>query len=97
MRYCNYWGLVVPDKNIVKDGELPDSWGMFVAQKNRLKCVKPCPKLDPLPMSLRMLTALAYAIDQRGTEWTQRRSGKHGMRDTKRDQREQTLLTMKTV
>ena len=68
MQYCNYWGLVVPDKNIVKDGELPDSWGMFVAQKNRLKCVKPCPKLDPLPMSLTMLTALAYAINQRGTK-----------------------------
>ena len=66
MRYCNYWGLVVPDKNIVKDGELPESWGMYVAQKNRLKCVVPCPKLDPLPMSITMLTALAYAINQRG-------------------------------
>ena len=66
MRYCNYWGLVVPDKNIVKDGELPESWGMYVAQKNRLKCVVPCPKLDPVPMSITMLTALAYAINQRG-------------------------------
>ncbi len=66
MQYCNYWGLVVPDKNIVKDGELPESWGMYVAQKNRLKCVRPCPKLDPLPMSITMLTALAYAIDQKG-------------------------------
>jgi len=65
MRYCNYWGLVVPDKAIVKDGELPASWGMYVAQKNRLKCVVPCPILDPLPMSMTMLTALAYAINQR--------------------------------
>jgi hypothetical protein len=65
MRYCNYWGLVVPDKSIVKDGELPPSWGMYVAQKNRLKCVVPCPKLDPLPMSMTMLTALAYAIQQK--------------------------------
>ena len=65
MRYCNYWALVVPDKSIVKEGELPPSWGMYVAQKNRLKCIVPCPKLDPLPMSMTMLTALAYAIDQR--------------------------------
>ena len=66
MRYCNYWGLVVPNKDIVKAGELPETWGMYVAQKNRLKCIVPCPKLDPLPISMTMLTALAYAIDQKG-------------------------------
>jgi hypothetical protein len=68
MRYCNYWALVIPDRNIVKDGELPPSWGMYVAQKNRLKCVVPCPKLDPLPMSITMFTALAYALNQRQTK-----------------------------
>jgi hypothetical protein len=71
LRYCNYWGLVVPNKDIVKAGELPDSWGMYVAQKNRLKCVVPCPKLDPLPMNITMLTALAYAIQQKGTKLDQ--------------------------
>lgn len=65
LRYCNYWALVIPDKNIVKPGELPETWGLYVAQKNRLKCVVPCPKLDPLPMTITMLTALAYAIDQK--------------------------------
>lgn len=68
MRYCNYWALVVPDKAIVKNGELPPSWGMYVAQKSRLKCVVPCPKLDPLPMSITMFTALAYALNQRQTK-----------------------------
>ena len=65
MRYCNYWALVVPNKDIVKPGELPESWGMYVAQKNRLKFVVPCPKLDPLPMSITMLTALLYAVSNR--------------------------------
>ena len=68
MRYCNYWALVVPDKSIVKDGELPSSWGMYVAQKNRLKCIVPCPKLDPLPMSMTMLTALIYATANKQTK-----------------------------
>jgi hypothetical protein len=63
LRYCNYWALVVPNKDIVKPGELPATWGMYVAQKNRLKCVVPCPKLDPIPMSITMLTALLYNID----------------------------------
>jgi hypothetical protein len=65
MRYCNYWALVVPSKDIVKEGELPATWGMYVAQKNRLKCVVPAPKLDPMPMSLTFLTAIAYAIQHR--------------------------------
>jgi hypothetical protein len=65
MRYCNYWALVVPSESIVKVGELPATWGMYVAQKNRLKCVVPCPKLDPMPMSLTFLTAIAYAIQHR--------------------------------
>lgn len=65
MRYCNYWALVVPSESIVKAGELPATWGMYVAQKNRLKCVVPCPKLDPMPMSLTFLTAIAYAIQRR--------------------------------
>ena len=65
MRYCNYWALVVPNKDIVKPGELPPSWGMYVAQKSRLRCVVPCPKLEPMPMSLTFFTALAYAIQHR--------------------------------
>ena len=65
LRYCDYWALVVSDKDIVKPGELPSTWGMYVAQKNRLKCVVPCPKLDPIPMDRTMLTALLYAVKQK--------------------------------
>jgi hypothetical protein len=65
LQFCDYWALVVPNKDIVKTGELPSTWGLYVAQKNRLKCITPCPKLDPLPMTRTMLTALAYAIDQK--------------------------------
>jgi hypothetical protein len=65
LRYCDYWALVVPDKDLVKPGELPANWGLYVAQKNKLKCVIPCPKLDPIPMDRRMLTALLYAQNQK--------------------------------
>lgn len=68
MRYCHHWALVVPNKDIVKPGELPSTWGLYVAQKNRLKCVVPAPLLEPLPMSMTMLTALVYAVSQRQTK-----------------------------
>jgi hypothetical protein len=63
MRYCHHWALIVPDLSIVKAGELPSTWGLYLAQKNRLKCVTPAPMLDPLPMSITMLTALLYNLD----------------------------------
>lgn len=65
MRYCHHWALVVPDAGIVKTGELPSSWGMYVAQKTRLKCIVPAPLLEPMPLDMRMFTAITYAISSR--------------------------------
>lgn len=64
MRYCHHWSLVVPVENIVKPGELPPDWGMFVPGKKRLKAITEPPKLSPLPMSMTMLTALLYAVSK---------------------------------
>lgn len=33
-RYCDFWWLVVSEKDIVKPGELPDGWGLIVAAGN---------------------------------------------------------------
>ena len=72
LRYCHHWALVVPTKDIVKPGELPSSWGMYVAQKTRLKCVVPAPLLEPLPMSMTMFTALIYAVGKRQSKIDER-------------------------
>jgi len=50
--YCDRWWLVIADEAMVKDGELPDDWGMMVWQGRgrKLKIVKPAPKLDAAPM-----------------------------------------------
>jgi hypothetical protein len=73
LRFCDYWAVVVSDKNIVKEGELPATWGMYVAQKTRLKRVVPCPKLTPLPMSITMLTALLYNVDHKHQKLEEKR------------------------
>lgn len=39
-RYCHYWYLVVGNKNIVKDDELPKTWGLIVPFGNGLKIEK---------------------------------------------------------
>lgn len=54
-QYCDRWYLVVGDENIVRDGELPITWGLMVPQKDgTLRCkveAKPNEFLKPLDRS----------------------------------------------
>lgn len=61
--YMNFWWLVVPDKNIVKDGELPEGWGLMVMRKSGLFAVVTAPEnLNPLPMPHGMRVALMRSV-----------------------------------
>jgi hypothetical protein len=86
MRYCHHWSVVVPSESIVHSGELPPTWGMFVPGKNRLKAVAPPPMLEPLPMSMTMLTALLYAVSKVNT-----RADEKALREAKDDGYKQGL------
>ncbi len=73
-KFVNYWYLVVSDKSIVKDGELPDDWGLMALDGRGLVTIKKAPLLtaqnplrtyDALPRSfttafLRSVQAYAY-------------------------------------
>lgn len=50
-QYCDRFWLVIADENMVKDGELPEDWGMMVVSGTGLKVVKKAPKLDPKPVT----------------------------------------------
>ena len=36
-RFCDYWWLVVSDQSIVKEGELPEGWGLMVPHGKGLR------------------------------------------------------------
>ncbi len=46
MQYCDRWWLVVGHKDLIQPGELPPTWGLLVAQKNRLVAKVEAPKLE---------------------------------------------------
>jgi len=46
-RFCDAWWIVAADDTIVKDGELPSTWGLMVPNGGKLKIVKRAPKLKP--------------------------------------------------
>jgi len=57
-QYCHRWWLVIADASMVKDGELPDDWGMMVADRGVLKVIKKAPKLTPVPLAVDFVASL---------------------------------------
>lgn len=61
-QFCDYWWLVVADKCIVHDGELPATWGLLAPNKKGvLTTIKEAPKLSPVPIDRQFLAALLRA------------------------------------
>lgn len=57
-QYCHKWWLVIADAAMVKDGELPDDWGMMVVDRGALKIVKKAPMLKPVPLAMDFVASL---------------------------------------
>lgn len=57
-KFCHHWFLVVSNPDIVKDGELPEDWGMMVIKNNQLMTVKNAPALIAHPITLDFSTCL---------------------------------------
>lgn len=57
-RYCDRWFVVIGDRAIVKDGELPRTWGLIVPHGDGLKVSVPAPKLEPIPLDRKFVAAL---------------------------------------
>lgn len=56
-RYCRHWWLATPP-GLVRDGELPDGWGLYEVHPNGLRCIKQAPPLSIEPISPEFLAAI---------------------------------------
>lgn len=56
-RYCDYWWLVT-EKGLVKDGELPPTWGHLERRGSGLYTVKAAPKLEAKPLTRAFFASL---------------------------------------
>lgn len=57
-RYCHKWWLVIADEKMVKEGELPEDWGMMAVVDGALKIVKKAPALAPVPLEIDFVASL---------------------------------------
>lgn len=61
-QYCDYWWVAVP-RGIVKDGELPENWGLIeVHGKAGCDVVKPAPRLEPKPLALPFIMSILRSV-----------------------------------
>ena len=66
-RYMHRWYLVVADRSIVRDGELPEGWGLIaLTSGGTLRAVKQAPVLNPEPVTYHLLAALLRATQKVG-------------------------------
>lgn len=56
-RFCDFW-VVVTEKGVVKDGELPPTWGLLERRGNGLVISKAPPKLQAQPVSREFFASL---------------------------------------
>ena len=70
--YMNCWWVVVSEKRIVRDGELPDDWGLMAMRGGQLAVIRKAPRRDALPLPPTRLAALLRAVTQT-SEYLERR------------------------
>jgi hypothetical protein len=63
MRYCDHWWIVTP-KGLVRDGELPPTWGLYELDGRGLRCAVQAPKLDATPLTREFVAAMVRRAGQ---------------------------------
>jgi len=70
-QYCDYWWLITHGEEIVKDGELPLTWGWKIIKNDKIVIKKQATKLTPKPIDKNIfIPMLKRAIDRTG--WIKR-------------------------
>lgn len=72
-KFCDRWWLVVGDEKIVRQGELPPTWGLLIPGNGKLKVSVEAPKLDPLPVSRGFLASLLRRTAEGSLEEAEKR------------------------
>lgn len=62
-RFCDRWYLAIDDAEIVKDGELPTTWGLLGPKGGKVVELVKAPKLEPEQMSRAFIASILRNAD----------------------------------
>lgn len=66
-QFCDEWYLVVPSESLVKEGELPEDWGLMVAsgRGRSIKVKKQAPALEPVDVDRLLLASIFRNVTEK--------------------------------
>ena len=73
--YCDRWWLVLGDKDIIKDDELPPTWGLLIPRGKSLVVAVKAPQLTPQPLDRAFVASIlrkAFHAEKREVRWQRR-------------------------
>lgn len=56
--YCDRWWVIASSADIVREGELPPTWGLMVPRSSGMGVIKQAPDLKPEPVDRHLLAAM---------------------------------------
>lgn len=90
-RYCDHWYIAVGDGDIVRDGELPPTWGLFAPKNGKLVIKKQAPDLEAVPTTRAFMAAIFRRVNESeaGAHLLREMEQKHrwNIQDAKREAR----------
>lgn len=57
-KFCDRWWLAIGDASIIRDGELPATWGLLIPRGEEMVIKVQAPKLEPLPVDRNFLAGI---------------------------------------
>ncbi len=73
--YCDRWWLVVGNTDIIKDDELPPTWGLLVPRGKSLVVAVKAPQLSPQPLDRAFVASIlrkAFHAEKHEVRWQRR-------------------------
>ncbi len=73
--YCDRWWLVLGEKNLIKDDELPKTWGLLVPRGKSLVVAVKAPQLTPTPPDRVFVASIlrkAFHAEKHEVRWQRR-------------------------
>lgn len=83
--YVNYWWAVVSGPRIVRDGELPEGWGLLVMRGGQLAVASQAPRREALPLTPSRLAALLRAVGYTAAHLAKQQAERDFARGTAQD------------
>jgi len=70
-QYCDRWYILAVDESIVRKAELPDTWGLMVANpRSGVRVMRKAPKLKPTPITHTFLASILRSTKESIDAWT---------------------------